>query len=73
MRRSRRDAPTPKRHRGISSDEEDYESATEVDPESVADSLVACLSKQEGLLESFIDKLFKMPKMQDKIVKNYLN
>ena len=72
MRRSRRDAPTPKRHRGISSDEEDYESATEVDPESVADSLVACLSKQEGLLESFIDKLFKMPKMQDKIVSQVL-
>lgn len=72
MRRSRRDAPTPKRQRGASSDEEDYESTTEVDPDTVAGSLLACLSKQEGLLESFLEKLFKMPKMQDRIVTQVL-
>ena len=67
-RRSRRDAPTPKRHRGASSASDDFESATEVDPAVVADSLLACLSKDDDLMVSFIDKLFKMPSLQDKIV-----
>ena len=67
-RRSRRDGPTPKRHRGASSASDDYESATEVDPAVVAESLLACLSKDDDLMVSFFDKLFKMPSLQDKIV-----
>ena len=34
----------------------------------MADSLLACLSKDEDLMVSFIDKLFKMPFLQEKIV-----
>ena len=56
--------PPTKRHRGASSASVDYESATEVDPASVADSLLACLSKD--------DKLFKMPSLQDTIVAQVL-
>ena len=71
VRRSRRDFPTPKRHRGQSDDDE-YESATELDPEIVADSLLVCLAKREDLMETFIMKLFKLPKLQDKIVTQVL-
>ena len=34
----------------------------------MADSLLACLSKDEDLMVSFLDKLFKMPFLQEKIV-----
>ena len=71
-RRSRRDAPTPKRHRGASSASDDYDSASKVGPAVVADSLLACLSKDDDLVLSFIDKLFKMPSLQDKIVAQVL-
>lgn len=72
VRRSRRDAPTPKRHRAESDNEEDYESSTEVDPDVLIDSLLSCLIKHEGLLEGFVQNLFKVPRMQDKIVAQVL-
>ena len=72
IRRSRRDAPTLKRHRGVSSGEEDYESVAEVDPDVIAESLLAYLVKHDGLMETFIENLFKMPKMQDRIVAQVL-
>ena len=66
VRRSRRDAPTPNRQRGES--DEEYETSAEVDPEVLVDSLLACLIKNENLLNGFIVDLFQIPKIPDKIV-----
>ena len=62
MRRSWRDAPTQKRQRGESSGDEDYESATEVDHDVLADSLLSCLVKHDGLPERFTQNLLKIQK-----------
>ena len=42
--------------------------SAEDDPEVLVDSLLACLIKNENLLNSFIEDLFQIPKIQDKIV-----
>ena len=46
--------PPPQRDiGGASSVEEDYESAAEVDPDVIAESLLACLIKHDALMEAF--------------------
>ena len=47
--------------------EEQEESDVEVDPELLLDSLLACLTKKESLLDRFLTHLLQVPSLQEKI------
>lgn len=65
--------PTPKRQRIQSDDVEqvehdDTDSVTELDPDLLLESLLGCLSKDENLLNRFVQHLFQVPDIQKKLV-----
>ena len=57
-------APSSKRVR-VPSDDQDED--VEIDPEQLLDSLLACLTKNESLLDRFVAHLLKIPALQDRI------
>ena len=60
-------APTKKRVRVPSDEQDDDDGEVEVDPELLLDSLLACLTKKESLLDRFVSHLLKIPALQNKI------
>lgn len=69
--RVKNDAPTPKRQRVLSDNQEDHagedeDEVTEVDPDLLLDYLLGCLHSNTDLLDIFIDHLFNIPEVQTK-------
>ena len=60
-------APTKKRVRVPSDEQDDVDGEVEVNPELLVDSLLACLTKKESLLDRFVSHLLKIPALQNKI------